>query len=101
MFLKTNCFRHFGCRLGLLVCFCQMYFTFVLNLLQCIAFESWITTEVGKPQLKAQLSQPPQLRKLRCALIFYFETLQKLHCRIKPLKICCALIALRFQNFFG
>ena len=39
--------------------------------------------EVGKAQLKAQ---PPQLRKLRCALIFYFETLRKLRCGIKPLK---------------
>ena len=36
--------------------------------------------EVGKAQLEAQLPQPPQLRKLRCALIFYFETLWKLHC---------------------
>ena len=36
-------------------------------------------TEVGK-------AQPPQLRKLRCALIFYFETLRKLRCEIKPLK---------------
>ena len=52
--------------------------------------------EVGK----AQLPQPPLLRKLRCALIFYFETLRKLRCRLKVFKICCALIALLFQNFF-
>ena len=35
---------------------------------------------------KAQLPQPPQLRKLRCALIFYFETLRKLRCGLKSLK---------------
>ena len=35
---------------------------------------------------KAQLPQPPQLRKLLCALIFYFETLRKLRCGIKRLK---------------
>ena len=35
---------------------------------------------------KAQLPQPPQLRKLRCALIFYFESLRKLRCGIKPFK---------------
>ena len=39
--------------------------------------------EVGKVQLEAQ---PPQLLKLRCALIFYFETLRKLRCGIEPLK---------------
>ena len=32
---------------------------------------------------KAQL---PQLRKLRCALIFYFKTLRKLRCGLKSLK---------------
>ena len=32
--------------------------------------------EVGK-------AQPPQLWKLRCALIFYFETLRKLRCGLK------------------
>ena len=42
--------------------------------------------KVGNAQLEAQLPQPTQLRKLRCALIFYFETLQKLRCGIKPLK---------------
>ena len=36
--------------------------------------------EVGKAQL-------PQLRKMRCALIFYFETLRKLRCGQKSLKI--------------
>ena len=35
--------------------------------------------EVGKAQL-------PHLRKLRCALILYFETLRKLRCRPKSLK---------------
>ena len=47
---------------------------------------SLISTEVGKTQLEAQLPQPPQLRKLHCALIFYFEALRKLRCGIKPLK---------------
>ena len=44
--------------------------------------------EVGKAQLESQsaTSQPPQLRKLRCALIFYFETLRKLRCGIRPVK---------------
>ena len=42
---------------------------------------------------KAQLSQPPQLRKLR--FNFYFETLRKLRSGIiKAFKICCAF------NFF-
>ena len=35
---------------------------------------------------KAQFSQPPQLRKLRCALFFYFESLRKLRCGLKFLK---------------
>ena len=35
---------------------------------------------------KVQLPQPPPLRKLRRALIFYFETLRKLRCGLKPLK---------------
>ena len=35
-------------------------------------------------------AQPPQLRKLRCALIFYFEILWKLHCGLKSQK-CVAL----------
>ena len=43
-------------------------------------------TEVGKAQLEVQLPQPPQLHKLCCALVFYFETLRKLRCGIKPLK---------------
>ena len=43
-------------------------------------------SKVGKAQLEAQLPQPAQLRKLRCALIFYFETLRKLRCGIKPSK---------------
>ena len=37
----------------------------------------------------------PQMRKLRFALIFYFETLRKLRCGLKFLKF----IALRFQFF--
>ena len=37
-------------------------------------------------QLEAQLLQTPQLQKLRCALIFYFKTFQKLRCRLKSLK---------------
>ena len=40
--------------------------------------------QVGKAQLEAHLPQPPQLQKLRT----------------KVFKICCALIALYFQNFF-
>ena len=48
--------------------------------------------EVGKAQLEVQ---PPQLRKLHCALIFYFETLRKLCCGLKSLK----LIVLHFQFF--
>ena len=47
-----------------------------------ITDEEYAFAEVGK----AQLPQPPELRKLRCALIFYFETLRKLRCEIKPLK---------------
>ena len=43
-----------------------------------------VRPEVGKAQLEAQ---PPQLRKLRCGLIFYFETLRKLRCEIKSLKL--------------
>ena len=46
---------------------------------------SWFP-EVGKAQLEAQLPQSPQLRKLRCALIFCYETLRKLRCGIKRLK---------------
>ena len=42
--------------------------------------------EVGTAQLEAQLPQPLQLRKLRCALIFYFETLRKLRCGLKSLE---------------
>ena len=44
--------------------------------------------EVDKAQLKrkAQLLLPLQLQKLRCVLIFYFETLWKLHCVPKFLK---------------
>ena len=44
--------------------------------------------EVPKIQ-KMGKAQPPQLQKLRCALIFYFETLQT-----NVSKICCGLIAL-------
>ena len=45
----------------------------------------------------AQLSQPPQLRKLWCALIFYFEALQKLQHELTFFKFvanyfCCAFI---------
>ena len=54
---------------------------------------------MGKAQLEAQFPQPPQLRKLRCALIFYFETLRKLRCGLKSLKIVrfnCAALSIFF-----
>ena len=35
---------------------------------------------------KVQIPQPPQLRNLRCAFIFYFETLRKLRCGLLFLK---------------
>ena len=54
--------------------------------------------EVGKAQLEAQ---HPQLRKLRCALMFLFWNIVEVALRTKVFKICCALIALRFQNFFS
>ena len=44
---------------------------------------------------KAQLFQSPQLQKLLCALILYFETLQKLCCGLKSLKFAALSI------FFG
>ena len=45
--------------------------------------QSYVDAEVGKAQLEAQ---PPQLRKLRCALIFHFETMLKLRCGQKLLR---------------
>ena len=58
-----------------------------------------IGTEVGKTQLEAQLPQPLQLHKLRCSLIFYFGTLRKLCCGIKPLKFV-ALNCVALSKFF-
>ena len=48
---------------------------------------------------KAQLPQPPQLRKSRCALIFYFETLRKLRCGLQNLNLLrfnCAALSIFF-----
>ena len=51
-------------------------------------------------QLEAQLPQPPQLHKLRCALIFYFKTLRKLRCGLKSFsnKNCLKLLHMYDQN---
>ena len=57
--------------------------------------------EVGKAQLEAQLPQPPQLRTLRCALIFYFETSRKLRCGLNYLKFVALKLRCAFKNFFG
>ena len=46
-------------------------------------------------QLEAQLPQTPPLRKLRCALIFYFKTFQKLRCKLKSLKFVALSIFFR------
>ena len=48
----------------------------------CFRVLNWSVEEVGK----GPLPQPPQMRKLRCALISYFEALQKLGCGLKRLK---------------
>ena len=48
---------------------------------------------------KAQLLQPPQLRKLRCALIFYFATFVEVALRTNAFKIRYRIIALRFHVF--
>ena len=45
------------------------------------------SVEVGK-------EQPPQLQNLRDALIFYFETLRKLRCGLKSVKLAA------LSNFF-
>ena len=46
-------------------------------------------------QLEAQLPQTTQMRKLRCALIFYFKAFQKLRCRLKSLKFVALSIFFR------
>ena len=42
-----------------------------------------VKPEMGKAQFEVQL---PQLRRLHCALIFYFETLRKLRCGLHSSK---------------
>ena len=60
------------------------------------------TAEVGKTQLEAQsaTSASSAIAEIALHFNFYFETLRKLLLRAKVFKICCALIALRFQFFF-
>ena len=65
----------------------------------------WCTllVEVGKAQLNAQsaTSATSVIAEVALHFNFLFLTIAKVALWTKVFKICCALIALRFQNFFG
>ena len=62
-------------------------------------FNNWQKPEVGKAQLKAQIATSA-LAEVALRFNVLFWNIAEVALRTEVFKICCALIALRFQNSF-